>query len=358
MTINTVADAKRSLDVYFIARAQQTEICAVQRLFDHMKTDRLVGQFSDREANAIDRDTLAEAHVGPQARKRDLPRIAAVLNASDASGLFDNAGEHDFSANSAHNHIMARELREMVVAITGASAGIGRELAVQLAQNGAKLVLAARRLEMLEELNRSLGGRHATIRADVSQSLDCEAIVDRAVQSFGRIDTLVCNAGYALFRNLAEFTSEEMRAIFATNLFGTTDCIRAAVPVMSAQEPRNGYRGQIMIVSSAVARRGLPYSAGYSATKAAQLSIAEALRIELRPARIAVSSVHPIDTETDFFSTAECISRRKLHEPGTVCRRHSVERVARGMVRAIRRPKAEVWSSPPTRWGLAINALF
>ena len=81
----------------------------------------------------------------------------------------------------------------------------------------------------------------------------------RSVKHFGRIDTLVCNAGYGLLRPVAETSPREMAEIFQTNVFGTLDCVRPAVVVMKRQEPRVGWRGQVVIVSSAVARRGLPY---------------------------------------------------------------------------------------------------
>jgi len=253
---------------------------------------------------------------------------------------------------------MARNLRDMVVIITGASAGIGRSLAADLSARGAKLVLAARRLDKLEELNRSLGGEHLILSSDVSVAADCERIISATLQHFGRIDTLVCNAGYAEFYSIAEMASDNMRKMFATNVFGTTDCIRAAVPIMTAQQPREGYRGQIMIVSSAAARRGLPYNGAYSATKAAQLSIAEALRIELKPFDIAVSCVMPIGTETDFFTSAGRASGRSIDAPDKPSKRQSVEHVIGCMVRAIEKPRAEVWPSKPTRWGLAMNGMF
>jgi short-subunit dehydrogenase len=253
---------------------------------------------------------------------------------------------------------MRRNLRDMVVIITGASAGIGRSLATDLSARGAKLVLAARRLEKLQELNRSLDGQHLVVPADVSVAADCEKIVAATVERFGRIDTLVCNAGYAEFHSIAEMSADKMRQMFATNVFGTTDCIRAAVPIMAAQVPRDGYRGQIMIVSSAAARRGLPYNGAYSATKAAQLSIAEALRIELQPMAIAVSCVLPIGTETDFFTSASQMSGRSIDPPEKPSKRHPVKRVVLGMVRAIEKPRAEVWSSKSTRWGLAMNGVF
>src|SRR5207244_4545188 len=133
--------------------------------------------------------------------------------------------------------------------------------------------------------------------------------------------------GYGELRAIHEMSSQQMRQIFSTNVFGTTDCIRAAVPMIARQEIRDGFRGQIMIVSSAAARRGLPYNGAYSATKAAQLSIAEALRIELTPMQIAVSCVMPIGTDTEFFAMAEKVSGRRIDPNGAHPRRHSVQRV-------------------------------
>src|SRR5205809_6750350 len=99
-----------------------------------------------------------------------------------------------------------RQVRDMVVVITGASAGIGRGLAEQLAPAGAKLALAARRIERLDELNARLGGGHLCVRTDVSRRDDCEALIARAVEHFGRIDTLVCNAGYGTIRTVTEMS--------------------------------------------------------------------------------------------------------------------------------------------------------
>src|SRR5437870_3976754 len=99
---------------------------------------------------------------------------------------------------------MRRGINGMVVVITGASAGIGAALARDLAARGARLVLAARRLDRLEDLNRTLGGDHLCVRADVSDPADCENLIRRAAGHFGRLDTLVCNAGYGILRPVAE----------------------------------------------------------------------------------------------------------------------------------------------------------
>ncbi len=245
----------------------------------------------------------------------------------------------------------------MIVVITGASSGIGRALAQRLANSGTKLTLAARRIDRLNELNQQLGGSHQVVRADVSKQTDCEELIAQALKFHGRIDTVVCNAGYGLAKPVSATTSEEMLRLFQTNLFGTTDIIRAVVPILSQQPLRDGYRGQIMIVSSAVARRGIPSLGAYSATKAAQLSIAEALRVELRPANIAVTSVHPVGTKTEFFDIAGEMGNTKMPDPVPGEVRQTAETVARKMVRAIEKPRPEVWPFSPARWAISVATL-
>jgi short-subunit dehydrogenase len=246
----------------------------------------------------------------------------------------------------------------MVVVITGASAGIGRAVAEEVHRRGGRLVLAARRVEKLNELNAKLGGGHLCVGCDVAVTEQCGTLVEAAVGRFGRIDTLVCNAGYGVVRTVAETTPEEMRRIFATNVFGTTDCIHFALPVMAKQEPRDGWRGQVMVVSSAAGRRGLPYFAPYSATKAAQLGLAEGLRVECRARGVAVTSVHPIGTDTDFFEVAQREGAAAL--PGFFTRgfHQSARRVARTMVRGMERPRAEVWPMRPARWAVSAGTVM
>jgi short-subunit dehydrogenase len=253
---------------------------------------------------------------------------------------------------------MRRAIDGMVVVITGASAGIGRALAEALAARRARLVLAARRADRLEGLNRTLGGGHLCMPTDVSRREDCERLIARTAEHFGRIDTLVCNAGYGILRRVHETTPQQAQEIFQTNVFGTLDCVRTAVPHMLAQETGGRWRGQVMVVSSAVARRALPLFGAYSATKAAQLSLAEAMRVELRPQRIAVTSVHPIGTDTEFGEAAHerAGGGRIARVSGEV--RQSPAQVAAKMVSAIERPVPEVWPFTPSRWALGLATLM
>ena len=252
---------------------------------------------------------------------------------------------------------MGRHIEDMVVVITGASSGIGLALAQALTRKRAKLVLAARREDKLADINLSLGGRHLCVGCDVSRPDQCERLIAASVARFGRIDTLVCNAGYGMVRTVVGTSADEMRAMFATNVFGTIDCIRAAAPVMEKQGLVDGFRGQMMIVSSAAARRGLPYFGSYSATKSAQLGFAEALRVELKPSKIAVTSVHPVGTKTNFFKESEGQGGATLPPDSSGQMVQTSEQVALRMVRAIASPVPELWPLDAARWGLGFATM-
>ncbi len=240
-----------------------------------------------------------------------------------------------------------RELKGMTVVITGASSGIGAALARALHASGAHVVLAARRLERLQALARELPGSRV-IETDVTDPAACSALLAAVPEA----DTVICNAGYGLARTICDTTAAEWLDLLKTNLLGTTACIVAAVPQLRQRPVRDGWRGQIVIVSSALARRGRPAGGAYSATKAAQLSVAEALRVELAEDAIAVTSVHPIATDTEFTSIAVGW-KNGAREP-----RQSAELVARRIIAAIVRPRPEVWPHRLSRWGLSLATLW
>jgi short-subunit dehydrogenase len=248
---------------------------------------------------------------------------------------------------------MTRDLHNMVTVITGASSGIGRELAIQLAARGATLVLAARRLDRLQEAVKNCDSDHICLSADVSIPDDCRRIIQTAHEKFGRVDTVVCNAGFGFARPFDQMSEDDVRKIFDANFFGTTECCRQAVTFMKRQTPRDGFRGQLMIVSSACARRGLPFFSTYAATKAAQLSLAEGLRVELKPFQIAVTSVHPVLCQTDFFTTAGDLSGMS---PMALAKgaKQTADVVAQKMVRAIESPRRELWPKSMSRLSLLI----
>jgi short-subunit dehydrogenase len=234
-----------------------------------------------------------------------------------------------------------------VVAITGASAGIGRATAVRLARDGAALVLCARRADRLEAVAaeaRAAGGEALPIVADVTRAEEVRHFVAAAVERFGRIDVMLCNAGFAVAGAIDDITPDQMQRLVAVNYMGTYHAVHAVLPLFRRQN-----QGHVIIVSSIVGKRGVPYMGAYAATKFAQVGLAECLRAELAGSNIHVSVVYPVSTDTEFFDvmsreTGTAITR--AHGP-----RQDVAFVADAIARAVERPEPEVY---PYAWSRAL----
>ena len=247
------------------------------------------------------------------------------------------------------------------VIITGASSGIGAATALALARQGANLVLGARRIDRLEQIAaqcRELGGQALALPCDVTQRADVDHLVAATVEKFGRLDVMLANAGYGFLERIHEATDAQFDAIVNTNIKGTWYAMQAAAAVMLKQ-PALGTgkarRGHIIAVSSGAARRGLPLYGIYAMTKAAQLSLCEAMRVELLSQGVYVSSVHPLTTATEFFDVASSKSRFRSTGLGHA---QPVEVVARKIAGLIRRPRPELWPVPGSAWMLALAAVF
>ena len=186
-------------------------------------------------------------------------------------------------------------LQDTVVAITGASAGIGRATARELAGAGANVVVGARRRERLEALEAEHPGRIVAVEMDVRSPDDSRRLVQTAVERFGRLDTLVANAGIGMYGGILDHTDDELTTMLDTNVAGTVWPIRAAVPEM-----RKTGQGDIVIVASVAGFRGGADEAVYAATKFAQVGLAGALDRELREDGIRVTTIGPAGTSTEF----------------------------------------------------------
>jgi NAD(P)-dependent dehydrogenase (short-subunit alcohol dehydrogenase family) len=225
-----------------------------------------------------------------------------------------------------------------VIAITGASAGIGRATALRLARDGASVAICARRPDRLEATAaeiRSAGGTPLAVPADVTKPDDMQAFVDATLREFGRLDVMMCNAGFGIYGEIDRVTPDQMQAIMDVNFFGTFHAARAALPVFRKQA-----RGHIIIVSSIVGRRGIPFMGPYSATKFAQVGLAECLRAELKGTGVHVSVVYPISTDTEFFNVMTSKSGFATRAQGP---RQSPGDVAEAIARAIKRPVPEIY---------------
>lgn len=248
---------------------------------------------------------------------------------------------------------MAIELRDKPICITGASSGIGLATALECARAGMPVVVAARRLERLNALVSRItasGGKAVAVEVDVCDSGACQRMIERCVESFGSVYSVFANAGYGIEKPITAMSDAEMRDIFETNFFGSINTIRPAIPRMI--EAKSGH---ILICSSCLSRMSIPFFSAYSATKSAQFHISRALNLELEPHGIRVSSVHPIGTKTEFFDTAAKNSGGDDHQMVRHTSQAFVqtpERVARAIVRRLRRPAPEIWTSWFVRYGM------
>lgn len=188
----------------------------------------------------------------------------------------------------------AAEFQDSVVVLTGASSGIGRELALLLARAGAHLVLAARdaaRLETVAAECREAGAHSAEAAlTDVADEAQCRALIARAAALHGRIDVLINNAGmtmWSLFRELE--TLEPFRRLIAINYLGAAYCTHAALPHLLAS-PRGG---RIVAVASLTGKTGVPTRTGYAASKHAMVGFFDSLRIELMGTGVSVTVACP-----------------------------------------------------------------
>ena len=253
--------------------------------------------------------------------------------------------------------VMGIDLAGKVIAITGASSGIGAATAVACARAGMDVVIGARRMDRLKDVAAQIiqiGRKAIAMPCDVDRDDDVQKFIERPKTQWGRLDAVFANAGVGLCKSITDTSDTQMRSIFETNYFGTLRVIRSAAPLMKEQG-----HGHILICSSAASEIGMPMYGAYCATKAAQDSIAGALRAELADEGVHVSSVHPIGTRTEFSDVTAVRSghtHQSFNTPPAMVQDAPV--VARSIVHCLRRPRPEVWPHWPSRLGLAIVTAF
>lgn len=245
-----------------------------------------------------------------------------------------------------------------VVVVTGASSGIGAATARACAAAGMRLVLVARRPDRLQAVAaacEAVGGRAHAVATDVAAPGASEDILAQAVSAFGRVDVVFANAGYGTRAGLVDMDERDLRMMFEVNFFAALALCRAAARQWIAAEQV----GHLIMSSSCIGKFPLAYHGAYCATKASQAMACAALRAELLPHRIAVSSVHPITTRTEFFEAAARAAGRieaspaiPDHAPPFLVQ--SPERVAAAIVRCMERPAPEVWTSSLVRFSAGL----
>jgi uncharacterized protein len=223
------------------------------------------------------------------------------------------------------------------VLITGASEGIGRSTACLFAAQGYDLILLARNLARLEELGTELAARHGIscmpLQADVGDAEETIRRIETAIEG-KPLAAAIINAGIGLYGPFAETKWEDSARLLRTNLDGALACTRAVIPVFRQQRS-----GSVILVSSTIGKRAIPYNAVYCTTKQALHGFADALRLEMKPWQVHVGVVCPARTETEFFDRMTyAVPQRNRRTVPT----DSAETVARAVLRCMRLRRREV----------------
>src|SRR6516165_2797019 len=248
---------------------------------------------------------------------------------------------------------MKRDLQGRRILITGASSGIGRCLAEQLAKMGARIALAARSKDKLAELEADLKGQNFDVLAlpsDVTLEEDRRQLLERATEHFGGLDVLVNNAGVASWAHFAHSTESILRQIMEVNFFAPAELIRLAIPILvEEQQPA------IVNVGSMCGRRGMPAWSEYSASKFALSGLTEALRAEMGRFDIDVLLVLPGLTRSEFSShMLQSAGRMKIDFTAGM----PPEQVAGHIVRVLQKNVTESVVGRDARWILRFHRFF
>jgi NAD(P)-dependent dehydrogenase (short-subunit alcohol dehydrogenase family) len=226
-----------------------------------------------------------------------------------------------------------------VVWITGASAGIGRELAREFAKRGADVALSARRIERIEELAaelRGLGCRSVAVPCDVTDEAVVSGAAEKVVAELGRMDVAVANAGFGVTGALAEVPIDDFRRQLETNVIGVMTTVQAALPHLRET------KGRLALVGSVSAMLPSPKSGPYSASKYAVRAIGQTLSIELAGTGVTCTTLHPGFVSSEIAQVdnrGQFSADRKDNRPAGLM--WPTEKAARVMVDAIAKRKRE-----------------
>lgn len=190
-----------------------------------------------------------------------------------------------------------------VALITGASSGIGAALALRLAAKGARVVLAARRADRLNDVAervRAAGGTPLVLVADLSHESECRRIVDETVHAFGTIDILVNNAGRGNMASVEDTSTEQLESMMRLNVYAPLWSTAQALPVMRAND-----QGHIVMIASVAGRMGYPFNAAYVAAKHAVVGFTASLRAELYGTNVHATVVNPAGVITEWADATE-----------------------------------------------------
>lgn len=247
-------------------------------------------------------------------------------------------------------------MKDKTVIITGASSGIGKAMAFEMSSRGAKVVIAARSVDKIRELELELQQQNPdvlAIQADVSRESDCRRLIDETVSRFGGIDVLINNAGISMRALFEEVDLKVLHSLMDTNFWGTVYCTKYALPYLLAA------KGSVVGVSSIAGFKGLPGRTGYSASKFAMQGFLETLRIENLKKGLHVMIACPGFTASNIRNTALAADGSQQGEsPREENKMMTAEMVATKITNAIVQRKKILVMTSQGKMTVLINKFF
>lgn len=257
---------------------------------------------------------------------------------------------------------MAKEIKDKVAVVTGASSGIGLAAVKEFAAAGARVVLAARSAEKLNEIVRELemqypsgsgSSRFLAVPTDVCREEDCKNLIEKTVAAYGKIDILVNNAGISMRALFKDLDLSVIRQLMDVNFWGTVYCTKYALPYLLQT------KGSVVGVISIAGFKGLPARTGYSASKFAVYGFLDTLRVEHLHDGLHVMIFAPGFTASNIRNVAlTADGSRQGETPRDEDKMMSAEEVARRMLVGIRKEKAQIILTPIGKITVLLNKFF
>lgn len=227
--------------------------------------------------------------------------------------------------------------KDLVVWITGASAGLGREMAIQFAQQGAVVVISARRTDKLQEVQKlmeEMGAKVLSLPCDVIDEKQIEACVAKIIQHFGQLDIAIANAGYGIFGLIENAEAKHWRRQFDVNVTGLVMTAKYTIPHLQKT------KGRLVLIGSVAGYLPSPKTSAYAATKAAVRSIGSSLNIELHGSGVSCTTIHPGFVESEITKVDnEGVYHEEFKDPRPKNLMWPTDKAVRVMLKAIYKRK-------------------
>jgi len=241
-------------------------------------------------------------------------------------------------------------MKDKIIVITGASSGLGAEVALLSAELGAIPILLARSLDKLKEISAKINGKHDLFQLDVTSVEEVNQVMNKIIEKYQKIDILINNAGFGSFDYFLNASIDTYERMMDVNYMGMVRCTKAVIPHMLQRKS-----GHIINVASVAGKLATPKSAGYSATKFAVIGFSNSIRQELREKGIVVSTFNPGPIDTPFFDIADPSGHYKKNIKGLML---TPQKAASKMIQLMKQQRTEMVLPFLAKIGVQLQCIF